>query len=206
MKIGKIYKIITGQTDLTYIGSTFDSLSGRWTNHKNKYKEFKKNNKNKLSIHNLFDKYGVNNFKIILIKDYKVCDRKHLEAYEQLWINKLNCCNVNNSLRFLMLKAQKQNYNKIYREKNKQKIKERKQKGIICECGSKTGKDKISRHKKSKKHKQYLKDGIKIIKKYNQNKLIKITCECGVSVIKSGISYHKKSKKHKQYLKDGINS
>lgn len=32
---------------------------------------------------------------MILIKEYEVIDRKHLEAYESLWINSLICINTN---------------------------------------------------------------------------------------------------------------
>ena len=43
--------------------------------------------------------YGIQNFKIILIKEYMVYrehkkDHRHLFVYEQLWINKMKCINI----------------------------------------------------------------------------------------------------------------
>ena len=43
-------------------------------------------------------------------------------------------------------------YDKNYREDNKDKISEKKKEKIMCECGSITSKNNILRHKKSNKH------------------------------------------------------
>ena len=43
-----------------------------------------------------------------------------------------------------------------YREKNADKIKERRRQKITCECGSEVSRDHLARHKKSKKHQKYL--------------------------------------------------
>jgi hypothetical protein len=116
MRTGRIYKIISGQGDECYVGSTFQSLTYRWRDHKQGYRSYKKDNNNNISSYDLFDKYGVDNCAIILIKEYEICDRRHMEAYEQLWINKLNCINKQNS--FCIKKL----YKKQYREQNKDKI------------------------------------------------------------------------------------
>jgi group I intron endonuclease len=94
MKIGKVYKIICSQSNDVYIGSTFNTLRDRWMDHKNRYRVYQKNKSRNMSIHTYFDKYGIDNFKIILIKEYEVVDRKHLESKEQLWINKLKNINI----------------------------------------------------------------------------------------------------------------
>ena len=82
-----------------------------------------------ISIFDLFDKFGINNCKIILIKEYDVCDRKHLEMYECLWICKLkqNCLNKTHPFRikFLSDKLYNKECNKIYYKDNKEKEKER---------------------------------------------------------------------------------
>lgn len=97
---GHIYKIIcTLDEKFCYIGSTFNRLSKRFEIHRKSYIQWKQGDeKVKCSCFDAFDKYGVENFKIILIKTYEVCrshvkDRKHLEAYETLWINKSKCVN-----------------------------------------------------------------------------------------------------------------
>ena len=110
-----------------YIGSTYDKLKQRWTNHKTHYK----NNSQKISIFEYFDKYGLEKFSIHLIKSYDVYrvnhnDHKHLKAYEQLWINKLKgCCNKISAFQPLK-KEQLKKSSKKYREKNKEQIKEQK--------------------------------------------------------------------------------
>jgi hypothetical protein len=46
---------------------------------------------------------------------------------------------------------------KLYREKNKDKIAERRSIKYLCECGSKLNKDAKARHERSNKHQNYLK-------------------------------------------------
>ena len=88
--LGKIYKIIHNQSNICYVGSTCNELRQRWQEHKRHSTNEKVR---KLSIYKYFEQYGIENFKIILIKEYEVIDRKHLEAYEQLWISKLKAIN-----------------------------------------------------------------------------------------------------------------
>ena len=97
LAIGNIYKITCNlDPSIYYIGSTFSSIARRFKGHKYDYNA---PSRKPMSIYKCFDKYGVDNFSVSLIKSYKVVrthnkDTKHLHAYEQLWINKLNkCCN-----------------------------------------------------------------------------------------------------------------
>ena len=120
MKIGKVYKIIHTQSDICYVGSTTASLKSRWWSHKSKYNHSKKTNGRKCAIYEYFEKYGISQFKIILIKEYEVVDKKHILAYEQLWINRLKCVNKCDTLGGF-----KKHKDKIYAQKNKEKIKER---------------------------------------------------------------------------------
>lgn len=142
---GHIYKIICKlDSSFCYIGSTFNRLNKRFEGHRKDYK----NKYGTISIHKYFDKYGIDNFKIILIKKYKVIrlhnkDHKHLSAYETLWINKSKgCCNT--VLPFNPLKKEKHKQSnkkyydnnkekclekhKVYYDNNKEKISERKKK------------------------------------------------------------------------------
>lgn len=179
--IGHIYKIICNlDSSFCYIGSTFNQLRHRWQSHKKDYKY----NKGTFSIHKYFDKYGIDNFKLILIKSYNVVrthrkDHKHLEAYETLWINKTkNCVNKLlpfNPLRKEQMKQYRENnkekiaeINKQYYEDNKQKIKEYKKQyyeinkeekmkqNFNCDCGGKYTYINKARHLKTKRHKTYL--------------------------------------------------
>ena len=142
MKTGKVYKIICTQSDDVYIGSTFNTLRDRWMAHKNRYKQYQKNNSRNMSIHTYFDKYGIDNFKIILIKEYEVIDRNHLETKEQLWLNKLK--NINTQSAF-----------NPFRRSVKMEYQSRKKKINIrynCKCGSSYYARHKAKHEKTKKH------------------------------------------------------
>ncbi|TYZ58415.1 hypothetical protein PybrP1_004247 [[Pythium] brassicae (nom. inval.)] len=90
--VGRIYKIVHSQSDVVYVGMTMNSLSKRWTTHKKLYNEEKNQNSN-ITIYEYMVKHSVDQFKILLIKEYDVIDRKHLKVYETLWMNKLKCVN-----------------------------------------------------------------------------------------------------------------
>jgi len=114
---GSIYQINCKlDKNFSYIGSTFNGVRHRWSQHKTQYALWLNGSKNKCSCYDYFKLYGIENFFIVKIKDY-ICyrendrDYKHLHAYEQLWINKTkNCCNKYSSfnpLSQLKLKVKK---------------------------------------------------------------------------------------------------
>tara|TARA_B100001093_G_scaffold467289_1_gene486372 strand:+ start:480 stop:1025 length:546 start_codon:yes stop_codon:yes gene_type:complete len=166
-----------------YIGSTFNRLHKRFEGHKNAYKY----NYGNFTIHKYFDTYGVDNFKIDLIKTYDVIrtndkDRKHLHAYETLWINKTKNC-INSNLPFNPLfKIDKKICLKKYYEKNKEKFKEHYEKN----------KDDILEY--AKNYKEQNRDKIR------KDKNEKFNCECGGKYTKCHKVRHFKSKKHQNYL------
>lgn len=124
-KIGRIYKIIHNQSDVVYVDSTFNSCRNRWQQHKHDYvkylngKFYKGKKHGKVAIYPHFKQYGIENFKLILVKEYPVVDKKHLKLYEQLWINRTRCCNENSAFRIKWL--YKKQYCKQYYENNKEK-------------------------------------------------------------------------------------
>ena len=205
-KKGKIYKIIyigNENINITYIGSTFNTLRDRQQGHKDNFKKWINDKQNKsITIFPFYEKYDIKSFKIILIKEYEVCDRNHLFMYEQLWMNKLKC--INEQKAFEPLFKQR---NKEYREKNKDKIKAKKKE--YCE----NNKDKIKeyREKNKEKAKEYYENNKEKINEYcekNKDKIkerkkeyrkIKVICECGSEFINNNKSRHLKSKKHLKF-------
>ena len=185
-QIGHVYKILcTVNSEFVYIGSTFLKLNARWDNHKYKYNKYLKGGINNMSTYKYYDKYGIQFFRIVLIKSYKVCresqtDYRHLRAFEQLWINKTKrSINYNNAFNPLA-KLDKNIYqNKYYennkeeisekmkewRKKNKEKINKREREKITCECGTIITRSNLSTHKKTKKH-------IKLMQRYNKLKML----------------------------------
>jgi hypothetical protein len=107
--IGTIYRIYYKlDPTIQYVGSTYTSIEERWTNHWQSYKNYIRGENGEIAIYPYFTQLGVSltgisdNFEIEKIKDYLVYredekDRKHLSAYEQLWINKLRPINKRNA-------------------------------------------------------------------------------------------------------------
>lgn len=128
---GKIYKIIHNQSNIVYVGSTTGELKLRWNKHKNQYKQWIKGNHSNVSIFKYFEQFGIENFQMILIKDYDICDKQHLKVFEQLWIAKLKAINKNNAfyIKFLHNRARGDKYNEKarirackYYNDNKEKV------------------------------------------------------------------------------------
>ena len=191
-RIGRVYRIIALQSNEFYIGSTFNELRHRWQKHKGHYEEWKKG-KGKCSVFDMFEKYGVENCKIILIKEYQVVDRRHLEVYESLWILKLKSINKNIPVAFSEIKRFKRMADKRYAEINKEKIREYKKQYV------KNNTEKIAQYKEHNKDK--IKQREKKYREKNKEKLNqKITCECGSIIVKRHLSDHIKSNKHKDYI------
>jgi len=104
-RTGRVYRIVClPNPDIQYVGSTFNIIRQRFYKHKEHFKEWLNGKKKNCSLFPYFETYGIENFKILLIKEYEVLsehnrDRKHLNVFEQLWISKIKCVNVKNCIR-----------------------------------------------------------------------------------------------------------
>jgi hypothetical protein len=199
---GKVYKIIHKTVDMgviCYVGSTTDPLKQRFSQHRLAYTKWVNGEQRCLStIYPHFKKYGIDNFEIVLIKKYIVCDTKHLKSKEQLWMSKLKCCNRYSSFQPIprnilvkmyrdKTKEQKAITDKKYRENNKDKLNQK----ILCECGETIPKCGLKRHQKTKKHCERLNID------YKQ---FTTECECGETISKRELKDHLKTKKHCERL------
>jgi len=223
---GHIYKIICSlDSNFVYIGSTFTTLRQRWRGHKKHYKQYLKKGSNNMSTHKYYKKYGIENFKIILIKSYKVIresqrDNTHLKVYEQLWLNKTKkAVNIHKAFNPLYNKKiynkeynelNKEN-NKKYRENNKEKLNEynkkyRENNNEYHKEYRENNKEKLNEYHKEYRennkeklneyHKEYRENNKEKMKEYYEKRKEKITCECGSIITKKNLSTHIKSKKH----------
>ena len=136
----KIYKIIGNvPNEPCYVGSTTKKyLSQRMTKHVGCYKEWLKSlrqNNKKIMSFELFDKYGIENCKIILLEAVNVNSKDELRQKEQDYIDKLECINKN---RAYCTPEQRIAKEKLYREEKKEVIQQVKKdlylrnKDIIC--------------------------------------------------------------------------
>jgi hypothetical protein len=84
---GKIYMIWAG--DDKYYGSTINTLSRRFTQHKSAYSGKSK----PTTCNSIFDKYGVENCKIELVELFPCSTVEELTAREGFFIRENNCVN-----------------------------------------------------------------------------------------------------------------
>jgi len=188
VRTGRIYKIIAGQSRDCYVGSTFDQLNYRFKNHKVSHKSVER----RCSV-DLFDKYGVDNCKIVLVKEYEVIDRRHLEVYETLWIKKLKSINEVEPCGGL-LRNEKQYY-----AENKEEISTRSKKRYEANKEVITEKVRVYYEKNkesiSEQQKQYREQNKQ---KINERKRMydgaKVKCDCGVTLRRDGLKDTRKPK------------
>lgn len=182
---GKIYKIVSENTEKIYIGSTCSPLSKRLYEHKANYKNYLDGAKNKISSYQIFELGEVD---IILIENYPCNDKNELHARERYWMEQNKEIIINKYRPNKLIELGKKEYNseyrkhnkdkivhqkkeyydqnkekiiqktKIYSEMNKEKVRERLNKKYDCECGGKYTHANKNRHIKSPKHQANLKE------------------------------------------------
>ena len=194
--IGTVYKIVCSLNErIIYIGSTFNQLRHRWQMHKNGYNKYLHGKHRCVSIYPYFTKYGIDNFKIMKIKDYECyrenkADARHLHAFEQLWINKTKGC-VNKNYAFSISKL----YWKEYRESNKDKLSD------YYKKYKEANKDKLSEQNKKyyEANKDKLSDYYKKYYEANKDKTLerqkqRVNCSiCNKELAKSSLQRHMKN-------------
>lgn len=96
-----IYKIVSNDENaLIYIGSTTKKyLSQRMMKHRSSYKLWKKHKASKVMAYNLFETYGIENCKIILLEVTHCTSKDELRRREQHYIDTTNCNNKHNAIR-----------------------------------------------------------------------------------------------------------
>ena len=176
--IGYIYKITSEQTDKCYVGSTINDINHRFSKHKCCYKKYIDGNYCYITSFEVLQ-YG--DAKIDLIDEIQFEDKKELIDLETKYIRELNSVNKRIENRTNKeyqkqyhqehkdkLNQQKKQYrqdnrdklserHKQYYNKNKDELCEKRKQKITCECGSICSIYAISRHKRTKKHLDYIK-------------------------------------------------
>jgi len=113
---GKIYKIESTLGNMVYYGSTTKKrLCDRMTKHRGDYKCWLKGNAGLVMSYKLFEEYGLENCKIILVENCPCESKDELKARESYYIKNFECVNKNIPGRT----------DREYRADNKNKILER---------------------------------------------------------------------------------
>ena len=170
---GKIYKIEDVAGNMCYVGSTTkEFLSKRMVNHRSSYTSWKSKQSNKVMVYDIFDAYGVENCRIVLIELYPCLTKDELGRREAYFIRTMDCVNRNIPCR-TMKEYQRENIDNIklwkkqYYEDNKDARLEQnfeyyktKKDAIInkmmerknCKCGGTYTLCQKNRHYKTEKH------------------------------------------------------
>jgi len=192
MKIGIVYKISCVDDEKypeCYIGSTILTLKRRFQAHKDEYKKWKLGLVKKTCSYDLFEKFGIENCKITPIQTYKIIDTRHLNAYEQLWINKIKPNNKQASFRITPIS--RKNDRLIQLQKNPKFDSDNYKKQL--KKNPNFNRERVQKFKQKKPN--YFREHNK---KYSQ---IVIICECGVQIKKCKKSRHVKTEKHQTLMK-----
>ena len=90
MMKGKIYKIISTGGPEFYVGSTSNTTRDRFKYHNQNFAQLWKGSDDLFcSCFQQFERYGVDHWKMVLIKEDNVHDTKQLKAYKTWWIKTL---------------------------------------------------------------------------------------------------------------------
>ena len=174
---GQIYKIVDVGYNKMYIGSTTEPLSKRMERHRSAYKDYLMQKMHWVSSFSMFDEFGNENCKIEWVEDYPCKTKKELEAREgQIqkendWVNKniagqtikewtqknkAHLKRLNQEYYCRDTEARKEKSKKYYYA-NKPKVLADRAQQITCECGSVFRKGNKTRHEKTQKHQDWLK-------------------------------------------------
>jgi group I intron endonuclease len=140
---GKIYKIVNNQNNIVYIGSTANTLCKRMYGHKG---DSKKESCNDRTFYKAVNQIGVENFKIILIKNFPCSDRNELTAEEYRILREMR--DNGEQLYNEMIDGNYPMLGKTHTKEAKQKMSE----AHIGKTPSEESKQKMSESKKGEKH------------------------------------------------------
>lgn len=153
---GKIYKISSIMSNDIYIGSTIKTLEQRLKSHKNHYKCYTNGKSHYITA---FDIIKYDDCKIELLEIYPSKNKEILRLREDHYIKLYP--NIVNKHRAFQTKEDRKKYhnqycskyNKLYLEKNKDKINEKRKLKITCDiCNTTFRKSDNARHLKTKNH------------------------------------------------------
>ena len=194
----KIYTIrCRTDKDLIYVGSTTQTLSQRWTDHKQHSNHLNKQNR---LLYKKINEIGFDNFYIELYMEYPCTNKSQLQKKEGEITREIG--NMNMVIAGNTIGKTKQEYITEYQHTDK--FKEDKKKYYQTEEYKEWN---LSR-KQTPEYKQqareyYIKNKLKAAQYYQDNKEHiqqraneKITCDCGCVISKSNLKEHIKTLKH----------
>lgn len=118
--VGRIYRLVSNNTDKIYIGSTILSLKNRLRIHESEYRRFLSN-----KIHRNVTSYEIinkNDYRIELIKEIPCSSRRELRKEENEVIKHYNDICINKNASYIPdMKKYQQEYHRIYQKSYRQR-------------------------------------------------------------------------------------
>jgi hypothetical protein len=143
---GKVYRIVSKQSDKVYIGSTVKTLAERYSKHVQCYRNYQKNEKHYITSCELL-KFG--DAEIQLIEDFPCESRAELERREGFHIRQ----NIGSVVNKHILGRTLQETRAAYRRSHRDQIKRYATAKHECRCGEIYTAPHKARHETSMKHK-----------------------------------------------------
>jgi hypothetical protein len=179
---GRIYKLVSFQTDDCYIGSTTQRLlSQRLTDHNKMFKRW--TNNKKCGYVSSYELAKYDDCVIMLVENYPCDCRYDLEVRERYWIeNTPNC--VNKRIPTRTVKEWKDIHPDYMTEYNKH-----------------YNQDPVNKEKQKQRSSEwYIKNRERILTDSEQ----KVECDCGCTVMKCNLRKHKLTSKHEELKKNTL--
>lgn len=195
----KVYAIRSPHTDNIYIGSTTQSLSKRFYEHKKGHRRYQAGNGRYMTS---FDILGVGDSYIELIQNYPCADKNELHRREGQYIratkNRVNkhVAGRTNAEYREDNRERLQDQNKQYYQDNKQRLLAKQRQYRVDNL------DEIRRKGKLYSRRNAKRGAVRASKWYygNQDRIKQtFECDCGSTVRISGKARHKKTGRHKKY-------
>lgn len=172
----KVYKIISSNTDLIYIGATTKTLAQRLSGHKCSYKRYLNHQPTRrITSFKLLELGGC---EIFLLESVNCNNKDELRSKEREWIDKFKSICVNLE-RPTITQEERVAYKNQWYEENKDRMKEHSKQNIEH--------IKIQRNKYRDTHKEQIRQ--------------KFTCICGSSFTNGTKARHERTAKHQAFLK-----
>ncbi len=163
MENAKIYKIVNNKNDKIYVGSsTYAYLANRMHMHRVMCKDL--TGRRNSVLYNHMRDIGVSNFKIELIERCNCEDKHQLREREQFWLDKLKPelnmvrATPNPVPKERTFTAEQKTRTKEIKAIYYEQTKEQRTQPFICDCGCTIQLTEKTRHQKSKKHIELMKN------------------------------------------------
>jgi hypothetical protein len=188
-KNGKIYRIVCNVTGLTYIGSTYQTLSQRLIEHRGYYRELLKN-PDKKNIQTSTRVIAGGDYDIVLLEKCPCESKEELNKRKRHYIESMECIN-----KIIPGRSVKE-YKKIYYEKNKEAIAEK------AKIYREKNKEKAKIHRD--KNKEAIAEKGKIYYEKNREAIaeknkVMVECSCGSTHLYVGKARHLRSQTHREW-------